>query len=346
MTIQFKKAERSQSKLRIGLAGPSGSGKTMSALKLARGIAGPSGKIAVIDTERGSASLYAHVTEFDVLELVPPYAPKNYVDAIQAAEDAGYNVIIIDSLSHAWSDEGGLLDQADKMSAGGNRFTAWASLTPQHRALVNGMLNSDAHIIATVRSKQEYAMERDEKTGKSSVKKLGMAPVQRDGMEYEFTTFFDIEQNHAAKTSKDRTDLFRDEIFMIDEKTGERLVDWLSGGKVVEKETNKDTRIAKKRSQIMAQLKMLGYDATGKTKEEVYAKVNELVQLDPTEANFEEIFSRLHTRIQENKQAGVNPANKGEPQGQIEVTIRPATSEEINAPGKVIGEGTATATIQ
>lgn len=304
MAIQIRKAERSQSKLRIGLAGPSGAGKTMSALKLARGIAGSTGKILMIDTERGSGDLYAHITNYDIISLTPPYAPKNYVQAIEAGEDAGYDVVIIDSLSHAWSDEGGLLDQADKLSAGGNRFTAWASLTPQHRTLVNGMLNSDAHIIATVRSKQEYAMERDEKTGKSSVKKLGMAPVQRDGMEYEFTVFMDIEQNHNAHTSKDRTDLFRDEVFMIDEKTGERLISWLKEAKTLEQvePKNADKRLQSKKSRVVQQLQMLGH--VGMTKEIIGEKIKEITQLELNNANLDEISERLHILITEQKAAG------------------------------------------
>ncbi len=280
----------------------------MSAIKLARGIAGPNGKILMIDTERGSGDLYAHITPYDIISLTPPYAPKNYVEAIEAGEDGKYDVIIIDSLSHAWSDEGGLLDQADKLSAGGNRFTAWASLTPQHRALVNGMLNSDCHIIATVRSKQEYAMERDEKTGKSSVKKLGMAPVQRDGMEYEFTVFMDIDQNHNAKTSKDRTDLFRDEIFMIDEGIGERLVGWLLEAKTLEQKpaSNSEQRsVLKKKSDILEQLKKLGVETDVKktNKEAIAEEIKKLTGLEAKEENFGEIAARLHVKLEESKVA-------------------------------------------
>lgn len=303
MTIQIKKAERSQSKLRIGLAGPSGAGKTMSALKIARGIAGPEGKIVMIDTERGSGALYAHITDFDYIELKPPYAPKNYVEAIEAAEDAGYDVIIIDSLSHAWTDEGGLLDQADKLSKGGNRFTIWADLTPQHRKLVNGMLNCDSHIVATVRSKQEYAIEHDDKTGRNTVKKLGMAPVQREGMEYEFTVFMDIEQNHVAHTSKDRTDLFRDEAFMIDESIGSRLINWLKGGKPAETVSNRQQRLAGKKGQIVSLLNSLAEPKP--TTAEAYATaVKNLTDLDLKEENYDEIINRLKVRFDEAVQAG------------------------------------------
>lgn len=273
----------------------------MSSLKLARGIVGPKGRIIMIDTERGSGDLYSHLTDYDIITLQPPYAPKNYVEAIEAAEDAGADVIIIDSLSHAWSDEGGLLDQADKMSKGGNRFTVWADLTPQHRKLVNGMLNSDAHIIGTVRSKQDYAIEHDDKTGKNTVKKMGLAPVQRDGMEYEFTVFFDIEQNHNAHSSKDRTDLFRDEVFMIDESTGVRLMQWLEEGKPAEeKPTNRDQRILAKKNKIMHQLKTLGHEP--KTAEEVASLIKERTQLDLIPEKYDEISDRLGVIISEAKE--------------------------------------------
>jgi predicted ATP-dependent serine protease len=129
MTVEIRKAERTKAKLRLGLAGPSGAGKTMSSLKLAKGIT-PAGRILMIDTERGSGDLYADLFDYDIITLQPPYKPEKYVEAIRAGEEAGYDTIIIDSLSHAWSDEGGILDQADKLSAGGNRFTAWAKLRP------------------------------------------------------------------------------------------------------------------------------------------------------------------------------------------------------------------------
>lgn len=228
MAIEIRKAERVKSKLRLAISGPSGAGKTMSSLKLAKGI-GP--KILLIDTERGSGDLYADLFEYDIISLEPPFKPDSLIEALRAGEAADYDVIILDSLSHFWADEGGLLDQADKMQAAGkNRFTLWADITPQHRRLVNAILNSPKHIVATMRAKQEYAMETDEK-GKASVKKLGLAPVQREGMEYEFTVFFDIDQNHNAKASKDRTAMFNNEVFIIDEGIGQRIKKWLETGR-------------------------------------------------------------------------------------------------------------------
>lgn len=246
MAIEIRKAERVKSKLRLAIAGPSGSGKTMGSLKMAKGLGG---KILLIDTERGSGDLYSDLFEYDIISIEQPFKPDVLIEAIHTAEAAGYDVIIIDSLSHFWSDEGGLLDQADKMQAAGrNRFTLWADITPQHRRLVSAMLNSTKHIVATMRSKQEYAMEKDEKTGKSSVVKMGLAPVQREGMEYEFTVFFDVDQNHNAKASKDRTNMFGHEIFILDENIGARINKWLNTGKP-------DVRGIKK--DIVAQLRRL-----------------------------------------------------------------------------------------
>lgn len=285
MPIQIRKAERFKSKLRLGLAGPSGAGKTMSALKLAHGIV-PTGRILMIDTERGSGDLYAHLFDYDIITLMPPYKPQVYVDAIKAGIDQGYDLIIIDSLTHAWSDEGGLLDQADKKSQSGNRFTVWAELTPQHRALVNAMLNAPCHIIATVRSKQDYAMEKDEKTGRTSVKKMGMAPVQREGMEYEFTSFFDIDMGHFAKTSKDRTDMFKDEVFLIDEKIGNRFNEWLNSGR-----ENPEIALQEKKAKIWGLMKELGLQP--KNPDEAKGLILGTIQLELIEANYDAIIEKL-----------------------------------------------------
>jgi len=220
---QFHKAERKRGKLRLAIAGPAGSGKTYSALLIAFGIGG---RVAFIDTERGSGELYDHLGEYDACTLEAPFEPKKYVAAIKAAEEAGYDTIIIDSLTHAWAGTGGLLDRhgmiADKS---GNSWAAWRMVTPQHNELVDALLQSSCHIIATMRSKMEYTQV--EEGGKKSVKKLGMSPIQRDGMEYEFTVFMDIDQNHTASSTKDRTTLFDGQYFKPSKQTGKLLVDWL-----------------------------------------------------------------------------------------------------------------------
>lgn len=221
----FKKAERKQAKLRLALAGPSGSGKTYSALLLAQGLGG---RIAVIDTEHGSASLYADIADFDALELHAPYSPERYVDAITAAEQAGYNVLIIDSYSHEWTGSGGCLEANEQLAHQkfrGNTWAAWNETTPRHRKLTDKILTSSLHIICTMRSKTETVQGEGKK-----ILKLGMKSEQRDGTDYEFTVVLDLTHDgHTAMASKDRTKLFV-EPELISENTGRRLLDWLNSG--------------------------------------------------------------------------------------------------------------------
>ncbi|KII36882.1 ATP-binding protein [Pseudomonas fluorescens] len=221
----FKKAERKQAKLRLALAGPSGSGKTYSALLLAQGIGG---RIAVIDTEHGSASLYADIADFDTVELHAPYSPERYVEAIIAAEQAGYNVLIIDSYSHEWTGSGGCLEANEKLAHQkfkGNTWAAWNETTPRHRRLTDKILTSSLHIICTMRSKTETVQGEGKK-----ILKLGMKSEQRDGTDYEFTVVLDLTHDgHTAMASKDRTKLF-EEPELITADTGRRLLAWLNSG--------------------------------------------------------------------------------------------------------------------
>lgn len=221
MEIQFKKANRKVAKMRIALLAPSGFGKTFSALRIAKGLGG---KIALIDTEAGSAELYGNEFDYDVVTMNPPYQTEKYIAAIHAAEEAGYDTVIIDSLSHAWAGSGGLLDKQGSIAdKGGNSFAAWRTVTPDHTKLVDTILHSKCHVIATMRSKTEYALEG------GRVVKLGLAPVQRDGIEYEFGLVFDIDKNHQGHTSKDRTGIFDNKIVPMDENIGKVLNEWLYG---------------------------------------------------------------------------------------------------------------------
>ncbi len=175
----IRKATKEKLRTRQAYFGPSGSGKTYSALRVAKGFGG---KIGLIDTEHGAASLYADdVAEFDVIELTH-YSTEEYIAAIKEFAAAGYPVLIIDSLSHAWMGKGGILDQSDAM---GGRFDAWRKLTPKQLALVDAILSYPGHVIVTMRTKTEYVVEKNEK-GRSEPRKIGTAPVQKDGMEYEF----------------------------------------------------------------------------------------------------------------------------------------------------------------
>jgi hypothetical protein len=227
----FVKAQRQQAKLRLALCGPSGSGKTYSALQIARGLA-PEGQIAMIDTERGSGSLYADLTAYDIAPISPPFTPKRYIELIQAAAAAGYQVLIIDSLSHAWTGEGGVLDMHDKAAAAsrsGNSFMAWREVTPHHNALVDAILGAELHIIVTLRTKTAYEVV-DSGKGKKEPIKIGLAPVQRDGVEYEFTVVMDLSvEGHVATATKDRTRLFDGLHFIPAPETGESLAQWLEG---------------------------------------------------------------------------------------------------------------------
>jgi hypothetical protein len=189
----FQKATKKQAKLRLAISGPSGSGKTMGALQVASGLGG---KLALVDTEHGSASLYSGRFAFDVLELAPPFAPERFIEAINGAAAAGYT----------------------------------AEVTPRHNALLNAILRAPIHIICTLRSKTEYVLQ--DVGGKSVPRKLGMAPIQRAGFEYEFTTVLDLSlDNHLATATKDRTSLFDGQTpEALSAATGKKMLDWLNDG--------------------------------------------------------------------------------------------------------------------
>lgn len=227
MGFEFKKATKSQSKARIALNGPAGSGKTYSALAIAKNLGG---KVAVIDTERGSASKYASDFEFDTLDL-SDHDPRNYVEAVKMAAKSGYNVCIIDSLSHAWMGTGGALEMADNASKrGGNTFTAWRDVTPMHNKLVDTILSAPMHIIVTMRTHTEYVMEKDER-GKTVPKKIGLAPVQRKGVEFEFDIIGDMDLDNNLIVSKTRCSaLNRKTFFQPGKDFADIVKSWLSDG--------------------------------------------------------------------------------------------------------------------
>lgn len=215
----FKKATKAQAKARLLFSGASGSGKTTAALTVAAQLGK---KIAFIDTEAGSASLYADRFDFDVLELSPPYSPERFIEAIEAAESAGYDVVVIDSITHEWSGPGGCLDIKTKL---GDRFQDWAKVTPRHDRFIQSMMRSKCHVIATVRAKQGYSMDE-----RGKVQKSGMDPQQRDGIDFEFTVCWNINAAHMAEAQKDRTRLFDGKPEVITAETGKRLAEWLNAG--------------------------------------------------------------------------------------------------------------------
>lgn len=226
--MELRKAQRKKAKLKIGIAWPSGSGKTYSALKLARWLTDSWDKICLIDTENWSWELYSNLWDYNIITLTD-FKPSDYITAIETAEKAGMEVIIIDSITHEWKY---LLDQVDKLtqaSTSKNSYTVWGKITPHHDKFVQSILQSTCHIITTVRSKQDYDMWKNE-YGKATVTKVGMKQETRDWFEYELTIAFDIDIKHNATTSKDRTQLFKDESLVISEDTGKKILDWAESG--------------------------------------------------------------------------------------------------------------------
>jgi len=225
--MHLQQASRKQTKIRLGLQGPSGSGKTYGALLIAFGLCEDWSKIAVIDTEHGSASLYSHLGLFNTVQLTAPFFPERYKEAIQICNAAGMEVIVIDSISHEWDGPGGILDIHGGMP--GNSFTNWNKVTPRHNLFVQAILQSQAHVICTIRSKQDYVLS--ERNGKMIPEKVGMKAVQREGLDYELTVLLELDINHTAKGTKDRTSLFADQPpFRITPIIGHQLNDWAQQG--------------------------------------------------------------------------------------------------------------------
>lgn len=230
--MKLHKAERHQVKLRIGLSGPSGFGKTYSALLLAFGITNDWSKIAVIDTENKSASLYSHLGDFNVLSMEEPFAPERYIKAIKLCEDSGMEIIIVDSISHEWQSKGGCLEIHEQL---GGRFQDWAKVTPRHNSFIDSIIQSSCHMITTSRRKVDYSLDKDG-SGKTKVMKLGTKEITREGFEYELTVNFELlNDHHLVSASKDRTGLFTGKPeFIINSSTGKKLITWCNQGISIE----------------------------------------------------------------------------------------------------------------
>lgn len=228
----FQKATKKQAKGRFALDGPSGAGKTYTGLMLACALGN---NPAVIDTERRSASKYSDMFSFDVAELTD-FHPRKYIDAIKAASAAGYDSLLIDSLSHAWSGKGGALEIVDDAKARhkGSSFHAWREVTPLHNELIDAILSCPMHVVVTMRTKTEYSIDRD-KNGRTSISKVGTAPIQRDGMEYEFDVVGDMDLENRLIISKTRCSALNQKTFKKPGKEfAQILVDWLSDGESAE----------------------------------------------------------------------------------------------------------------
>jgi AAA domain-containing protein len=229
----IRQAVRRGKRARIALSGPAGSGKTWTALILAGELA-PQGRVLVLDTEHASSELYADDFAFEVLPWYKPYDPRQLAETIEQASTE-YDVVIVDSLSHFWTGTGGTLDLVESTatrSAGGNRFAGWKTGSPAQESMVESMLAAKCHVIACMRSKTEFVQEKNERTGRTEVRKIGLAPVQRDGIEYEFTVTCDIDFDHRISISKTRCHLLSDRLFAAGRagEMGRILHDWLDSG--------------------------------------------------------------------------------------------------------------------
>lgn len=247
MALQLKKAERKKTKLKLGISAPSGGGKTLGSLLIAYGMMKEKypnaseeeiwGKIAIIDSENGSGELYVdlekagtRIGQYGAISLAPPFTPEKYIEGILLCHKEGIEVAIIDSASHLWAGQGGLLEMQNNVAKRtGNSYTAWRELTPMHNKFIDTMLQTDLHIIATMRSKTDYVQEKDA-NGKTTIRKVGLNPIQRDGMEYEFTAFLDLDAEHMAFGSKDRTGIVDQQYFKITSQTGRDFMKWLESG--------------------------------------------------------------------------------------------------------------------
>lgn len=323
--LTLKRAQRQKAKLKLGIAAPSGGGKTFGALLIAYGLMKekypdlPSdelwSKIAVVDTENGSGQLYVgtvisnmKIGEYNTVTLTPPFEADKYTSAILMCHEAGMEVVIIDSTTHLWSGEGGLLEQQGMIAKRtGNSYTAWRDVTPMHNRFVDTMLQTDVHIIATMRSKTDYVQEKNAE-GRTVVRKIGLNPIQKEGMEYEFTIFLEVDAEHNAFGSKDRTGLVDQKYFKITPQTGMDIMKWLesgvdvgtqskvvSSGNVESNEKKTATMVEEKQASVVALCVELGgkgnadlmtvlkeYDPTGNPK-----KIQTLANLDSLLAKLE-----------------------------------------------------------
>lgn len=244
--FQIVRAERKQARLRLAVCAASNGGKTWTSLELAFGLVEQlialkvlegrvEGKIGVIDTERKSAQLYAHLGPYDTIDLGPPHSIERYIGAMQALERAGCAVIILDSISHAWQGQGGVLSLLDRFESH-ERFSAYGKVVNKAQdELIDAMLRSPCHVIATMRSKTAWVLEDKENSRGKTVKtprRIGLAPIQRPGIEFEFTTLLDLDTDtHVARVVKNRCPLFEDwQPKKITREHGRQLADWLMEG--------------------------------------------------------------------------------------------------------------------
>jgi len=330
MSLQIQKAERKKAKLRIGLGGASGSGKTYSALLLANGMA-PWGKIGFIDTENGSGHLYSHLAGNDPYQVVgiqDNFAPEQYIEAIKLLEDAGMEVIIIDSITHEWDGKGGcleLVEQITQASSSKNSYTSWAKITPRHQKFIDAILQCKAHVITTVRKKQDYDMSKDG-NNRTVITKVGMKEVTRDGFEYELTLAFNLSSNNLASVSKDRTGLFMNKPeFKIDQSTGKTLLEWSESGAI---DTNKELISREQIDRLLGLIKQLDAEFEEVNRFIISKKKVGMYELSQKQAD--EVITLLEERIKF-KQEEAKTVEEGAKTFGGEVVVEPSNKEDLKA---------------
>ncbi|MDX9974793.1 MAG: ATP-binding protein [FCB group bacterium] len=281
--MAFQKATKHKMKLRCAMEGPPGSGKTYSALAIGRALVGENGRIALIDTERGSASKYSDEFNFDVVEL-DTFAPATFVEFIREAEAEGYDLLIIDSLSHAWMGAEGMLEQVDKIAKRkqySSNFPAWKDASPQERLLWDTMLGCNMHVIATLRTKTEYVIEeavgRDGRR-RSVPRKVGLAPIQREGLEYEFDVVAEMDMDHNFNVTKTRCRVLTDQSFnRPGNEVAEILHEWLGEGSPVKTKRNGGKTKAAKESKPLPEVDVPHHDDRLRYRNELISTMKERI---------------------------------------------------------------------
>lgn len=252
----FKKATKKRRKLRLAIDGVSGSGKTMTALEIATAIAdAEGGRVALLDTEHGSAADYANLFDFDMAAMKPPYNPERLVKLAAATAEDGYPVLVIDGLSPFWNGSGGTLEIVDKAAT--NKFSGWKEGTPKQNAMVNALLAYPGHVIVTMRSKADFVVSAD-----GVPKKVGMAPEQRAGIEYEFQFMLSMKlEGHVATVTKCRVVeedqrwarlMLGSEIPKPGGDLAEEMLAWLEDGTSEEEEAAAAAQLAAQRARAAA----------------------------------------------------------------------------------------------
>ena len=316
MAFQVKKAKREKIYVKLALMAPSGGGKTYGSLRLASGMAdeikketGKDAKILLANTEQKRGYYYANEFDYDIVDVEPPHNPEKYVELIDFAVSEGYDILIIDSSSHEWEGKGGCLEL--QQQAGGT-YQAWSKITPRHNRFIEAIADSPIHIIATMRGKDQYEVNKDER-GKTSVQKLGVGAKQRDGFEYEFTCTFLIDQKtNCAEVQKDNTHIFEGEgATLLTENHGRKIIQWANSGEgytpVAKKDTDQPTadKLSSLKDEVIALMGKI--IESGINNEDVYAVVaeNNGGKKNPNSLKTEEackkVLGQLKDKFEENK---------------------------------------------